>query len=115
MKSQLLISHCFLLIKQIAEAGRRRKNQVAFLEYPQFFWDVPSIFVSIRNPDSARKVLIGRNPSLDFISASCSSLASNSLRRWCAISASKRDGVDGSFRYAIDMEGYGALQFFTEE
>jgi hypothetical protein len=23
--------------------------------------------------------------------------------------------VDGSFRYAVDMEGYGALQFFTEE
>ena len=23
--------------------------------------------------------------------------------------------IDGSFRYAIDMEGYGALQFFTEE
>jgi hypothetical protein len=23
--------------------------------------------------------------------------------------------VDGNFRYAIDMEGYGALQFVTEE
>ena len=23
--------------------------------------------------------------------------------------------VDGKFRYAVDMEGYGALQFFTEE
>ena len=23
--------------------------------------------------------------------------------------------VDGHFRYAVDMEGYGALQFFTEE
>jgi hypothetical protein len=23
--------------------------------------------------------------------------------------------VDGSFRYAVDMEGYGALQFFAEE
>jgi hypothetical protein len=23
--------------------------------------------------------------------------------------------IDGSFRYAVDMEGYGALQFFTEE
>ena len=23
--------------------------------------------------------------------------------------------VDGSFRYAIDTDGYGALQFFTEE
>jgi len=23
--------------------------------------------------------------------------------------------VDGDFRYAVDMEGYGALQFFTEE
>ncbi len=23
--------------------------------------------------------------------------------------------VDGSFRYAVDMEGYGALQFFPEE
>jgi hypothetical protein len=23
--------------------------------------------------------------------------------------------VDGSFRYAIDTEGYGALQFVTEE
>ncbi len=23
--------------------------------------------------------------------------------------------VDGSFRYAVDTEGYGALQFFTEE
>jgi hypothetical protein len=23
--------------------------------------------------------------------------------------------VDGSFRYAIDTEGYGALQFFNEE
>jgi hypothetical protein len=23
--------------------------------------------------------------------------------------------VDGSFRYAVDMEGYGALQFFTEK
>ena len=23
--------------------------------------------------------------------------------------------VDGSFRYAVDMEGYGALKFFTEE
>ena len=22
--------------------------------------------------------------------------------------------IDGSFRYAIDTEGYGALQFFTE-
>ena len=22
---------------------------------------------------------------------------------------------DGNFRYAVDMEGYGALQFFTEE
>jgi hypothetical protein len=23
--------------------------------------------------------------------------------------------VDGKFRYAVDMEGYGALQFFLEE
>jgi hypothetical protein len=23
--------------------------------------------------------------------------------------------VDGSFRYAVDAEGYGALQFFTED
>jgi hypothetical protein len=23
--------------------------------------------------------------------------------------------VDGTFRYAVDMEGYGALQFFSEE
>ena len=23
--------------------------------------------------------------------------------------------VDGSFRYAVDTEGYGALQFFAEE
>jgi hypothetical protein len=23
--------------------------------------------------------------------------------------------ADGKFRYAVDMEGYGALQFFTEE
>jgi hypothetical protein len=23
--------------------------------------------------------------------------------------------VDGKFRYAVDMEGYGALQFFTED
>ena len=23
--------------------------------------------------------------------------------------------VDGNFRYAVDMEGYGALQFLTEE
>jgi hypothetical protein len=23
--------------------------------------------------------------------------------------------IDGSFRYAVDMEGYGALQFFVEE
>lgn len=23
--------------------------------------------------------------------------------------------VDGSFRYAVDTSGYGALQFFTEE
>jgi hypothetical protein len=23
--------------------------------------------------------------------------------------------IDGKFRYAVDMEGYGALQFFTEE
>jgi hypothetical protein len=23
--------------------------------------------------------------------------------------------VDGSFRYAVDTEGYGALQFFNEE
>ena len=23
--------------------------------------------------------------------------------------------LDGSFRYAVDMEGYGALQFFAEE
>jgi len=23
--------------------------------------------------------------------------------------------VEGDFRYAVDMEGYGALQFFTEE
>jgi hypothetical protein len=23
--------------------------------------------------------------------------------------------VDGTFRYAVDTEGYGALQFFTEE
>jgi hypothetical protein len=23
--------------------------------------------------------------------------------------------IDGNFRYAVDMEGYGALQFFTEE
>jgi hypothetical protein len=23
--------------------------------------------------------------------------------------------VDGTFRYAVDMEGYGALQFFNEE
>jgi hypothetical protein len=23
--------------------------------------------------------------------------------------------VDGTFRYAVDMEGYGALQFFAEE
>jgi hypothetical protein len=23
--------------------------------------------------------------------------------------------ADGNFRYAVDMEGYGALEFFTEE
>jgi len=23
--------------------------------------------------------------------------------------------VDGDFRYAVDMEGYGVLQFFAEE
>jgi hypothetical protein len=23
--------------------------------------------------------------------------------------------TDGNFRYAVDMEGYGALQFFAEE
>ena len=23
--------------------------------------------------------------------------------------------IDGSFRYAVDTEGYGTLQFFTEE
>lgn len=23
--------------------------------------------------------------------------------------------MDGNFRYAVDLEGYGALQFFTEE
>lgn len=23
--------------------------------------------------------------------------------------------ADGSFRYAVDMEGYGALQFFNED
>jgi hypothetical protein len=23
--------------------------------------------------------------------------------------------TDGHFRYAVDMEGYGALEFFTEE
>ena len=23
--------------------------------------------------------------------------------------------VDGNFRYAVDMEGYGALEFLTEE
>jgi hypothetical protein len=23
--------------------------------------------------------------------------------------------IDGNFRYAVDMEGYGALQFFSEE
>ena len=23
--------------------------------------------------------------------------------------------IDGSFRYAVDTEGYGALQFFSEE
>ena len=23
--------------------------------------------------------------------------------------------IDGNFRYAVDMEGYGALQFFNEE
>jgi hypothetical protein len=23
--------------------------------------------------------------------------------------------TDGNFRYAVDMDGYGALQFFTEE
>ena len=23
--------------------------------------------------------------------------------------------VDGTFRYAVDTDGYGALQFFTEE
>ncbi|HKG99788.1 MAG TPA: hypothetical protein VKB08_03560 [Bradyrhizobium sp.] len=23
--------------------------------------------------------------------------------------------IDGSFRYAVDTEGYGALQFFAEE
>ena len=23
--------------------------------------------------------------------------------------------VEGNFQYAVDMEGYGALQFFTEE
>jgi hypothetical protein len=23
--------------------------------------------------------------------------------------------VEGDFRYAVDMEGYGALQFFAEE
>jgi hypothetical protein len=35
----------------------------------------------------------------------------------------RQDGVviavfpttDGNFRYAVDMDGYGALQFFTEE
>ena len=35
----------------------------------------------------------------------------------------RKDGVviavfpttDGNFRYAVDMEGYGTLQFFTEE
>jgi hypothetical protein len=46
MKSQLVISHCFLLIKQIATPGRRRKNQVTFLEYPRYFLDIPSIFIS---------------------------------------------------------------------
>jgi|SRR5258706_13469525 len=65
MKSQLLISHGFLLIKQIAATGRRRKNQVTFWEYPRSFLDIASLFVSIWNPDSARKVVIGRNPSLD--------------------------------------------------
>ena len=37
--------------------------------------------------------------------------------------ADQEDGVvvavfstdDGNFRYAVDMEGYGALQFLTEE
>jgi hypothetical protein len=23
--------------------------------------------------------------------------------------------IDGNYRYAVDMEGYGALQFFSEE
>jgi hypothetical protein len=39
------------------------------------------------------------------------------------MSDDRQDGVviavfpttDGNFRYAVDMEGYGALQFFAEE
>jgi hypothetical protein len=43
-----------LLIKQIAEPGRRRKNQVTFWEYPRYFLDVASIFISISTPESAK-------------------------------------------------------------
>jgi hypothetical protein len=44
--------------------------------------------------------------------------------RYCSRTADDHEGgtviavfptVDGNFRYAVDMEGYGALQFFTEE
>jgi len=50
MKSQLLISHCFLLIKQIAAPQRRRKNQVAFWEYPRFFGGYPINFCFNTDP-----------------------------------------------------------------
>jgi hypothetical protein len=36
MKRRLLISHRFLLTKQIAAHGRSRKNQATFCEYPRF-------------------------------------------------------------------------------
>jgi hypothetical protein len=36
MKRRLLISHGYLLTKQIAARSRRRKNQATFCEYPRF-------------------------------------------------------------------------------
>jgi hypothetical protein len=51
--SHLLISHRFLLTKQIAARSRRRKNQATFCEYPRFSWGYPINFCFNREPESA--------------------------------------------------------------
>ena len=49
LKSQLLISHLFLPIKQTRPVEKRAINQAAFWEIFPPFWIIRSIFVSMQN------------------------------------------------------------------